>query len=171
MSSLCRAFTRDRCSGSGLTANRINQSNASGLYPASDLGSRSPRPALCYRPLLALPRCLCARRLRVTWLEPRTLHQPEKPGTCQRTRMVLRICDCGVNENGVILNRVKSIEYSRFTGRCRIFVQAIFRNSAEARILCWFCEIESYDNVVVLGRRAPRPCGNRGRTCEEGGVH
>jgi hypothetical protein len=40
------------CSGSGLTANRINQSNASGLYPAFNRGSCSPRPALSYRPLL-----------------------------------------------------------------------------------------------------------------------
>jgi hypothetical protein len=39
--------------GSGLTANRINQSNASELYPAFNGSSRSPRPALCYRPLLS----------------------------------------------------------------------------------------------------------------------
>ncbi len=52
---LCRFPSRRSCSGSGLTANRINQSNASGLYPAFDLSSCSPRPALSYRPLLALP--------------------------------------------------------------------------------------------------------------------
>jgi hypothetical protein len=51
--------TRDRCSGSGLTANRINQPNASGLYPAFDRSSCSPRPALCYRPLLTLPQSFC----------------------------------------------------------------------------------------------------------------
>ena len=45
-----RVATRDHCSGSGLTANRINLLNASGLYPAFDSGSCSPRPALCYRP-------------------------------------------------------------------------------------------------------------------------
>jgi hypothetical protein len=46
---------RRSCSGSGLTANRINQFNASGLYPAFVSGSCSSRPALSYRPLLALP--------------------------------------------------------------------------------------------------------------------
>src|SRR4029077_20421009 len=45
----------DLRSGSGLTANRKNLPNASELYPAFDVSSCSPRPALCYRPLLALP--------------------------------------------------------------------------------------------------------------------
>src|ERR1019366_4004114 len=53
--SLAGSLRADLCSGSGLTANRINQSNASGLYPAFDTGSCSPRQALSYRPLLALP--------------------------------------------------------------------------------------------------------------------
>jgi hypothetical protein len=48
----CRVRSR---SGSGLTANRKNLPNASELYPAFDVSSCSPRPALCYRPLLALP--------------------------------------------------------------------------------------------------------------------
>jgi hypothetical protein len=39
--------------GSGLTANRTNQFNASGLYLAFNGRPCSPRPALCYRPLLA----------------------------------------------------------------------------------------------------------------------
>jgi hypothetical protein len=50
-----RAFARDLRSGSGLTANRINLPYASELYPAFNFSSCSPRPALCYRPLLALP--------------------------------------------------------------------------------------------------------------------
>jgi len=50
----CGFAFRRSCSGSGLTANRINQSNASGLYPAFDRGSCSSRPALSYRPLLTL---------------------------------------------------------------------------------------------------------------------
>jgi hypothetical protein len=50
-----RGATRDLRSGSGLTANRKNLPNASELYPAFDVSSCSPRPALCYRPLLALP--------------------------------------------------------------------------------------------------------------------
>ena len=48
-----RVATRDLCSGSGLTANRTNQFNASGLYLASGGRPCSPRPARCYRPLLA----------------------------------------------------------------------------------------------------------------------
>jgi hypothetical protein len=34
----CGAAARDLCSGSGLTANRINLPNASELYPAFDIG-------------------------------------------------------------------------------------------------------------------------------------
>jgi len=45
----------DLRSGSGLTANRKNLPNASELYPAFDVSSCSPQPALCNRPLLALP--------------------------------------------------------------------------------------------------------------------
>jgi len=71
-----RAATRDLHSGSGLTANRTNLPNASELYLAFDWASRSSRPALCYRPLLAFPPHFAM--LRVTQLEPRTLHQPEK---------------------------------------------------------------------------------------------
>src|SRR3977135_800075 len=50
----CGDAARDLRSGSGLTANRINLPNASELYPAFDFASRSPRPALGYRPLLTL---------------------------------------------------------------------------------------------------------------------
>jgi hypothetical protein len=53
-----RGAARDLHSGSGLTANRINLPNASELYLAFDWVSRSPRPALGYRPLLALPASL-----------------------------------------------------------------------------------------------------------------
>lgn len=89
-------MTRSR-SGSGLTANRINQFNASGLYPAFNDVSCSPRPALCYRALLALPSVISLESvhsilpvarpllvnalgalLKVTSLDPRTPHQPEK---------------------------------------------------------------------------------------------
>ncbi|MGC2552347.1 MAG: hypothetical protein WA437_18950, partial [Candidatus Sulfotelmatobacter sp.] len=65
----------DLRSGSGLTANRKNLPNASELYPAFDVSSCSPQPALCYRPLLALPFIFMKR---VTALESRTPHQPEK---------------------------------------------------------------------------------------------
>jgi hypothetical protein len=71
-----RAAARDLRLGSGLTANRTNLPNASELCLAFNWVSRSPRPALCYRPLLAFPHHFSM--LRVTELEPRTLHQPEK---------------------------------------------------------------------------------------------
>ena len=67
---------RDLRLGSGLTANRINLPYASELYPAFNIASRSPRPALCYRPLPALLLNLAIKK--VTRLEPRTPHQPEK---------------------------------------------------------------------------------------------
>ena len=84
-----RATARDLRLGSGLTANRINLLNASELYPAFDWVSRSPRPALCYRPLLAFPRSLCSGR--VTELEPRTPHQPEKLKKLSKNDFVLRL--------------------------------------------------------------------------------
>src|ERR1039457_5978227 len=68
-----RGAACDLRSGSGLTANRTNLPNASELYPAFDWVSRSARPALCYRPLLAFPPHFAM--LRVTQLEPRTAHQ------------------------------------------------------------------------------------------------
>src|ERR1700727_2602467 len=57
------------------------------LYPAFDWASRSPRPALCYRPLLAFPRSLFSGR--VTSLEPRTPHQPEKLKKLSKNDLVL----------------------------------------------------------------------------------
>jgi hypothetical protein len=71
-----RAAARDLRLGSGLTANRINLPYASELYLAFNISSRSPRPALCYRPLLTLLPNLAIRK--VIPLEPRTPHQPEK---------------------------------------------------------------------------------------------
>ncbi len=89
---LCRCpCGRSACDfrlGSGLTANRINLLNASELYPAFDWASRSPRPALCYRPSLAFPRSLCSGR--VTSLEPRTPHQPEKLKKLSKNDLVVR---------------------------------------------------------------------------------
>jgi hypothetical protein len=71
-----RGTARDLRLGSGLTANRINLPYASELYLAPTFLLRSPRPALCYRPLLTLCSNLAIRT--VTPLEPRTPHQPEK---------------------------------------------------------------------------------------------
>ena len=73
----CGDAARDLRSGSGLTANRINLPNASELYPAFDFASRSPRPALSYRPLLTLLFYILQCE-KVIALEPRTPHQPEK---------------------------------------------------------------------------------------------
>src|SRR5438477_3704960 len=95
-----RGATRDLRLGSGLTANRINLPYASELYPAFNISSRSPQPALCYRPLLALLLPLAVQK--VTSLEPRTPHQPEKLRSCQRTILLYsfyffsqrKICVC-----------------------------------------------------------------------------
>jgi len=43
-----RGAARDLRLGSGLTTNWTNLSNASELYLAFNISSRSPRPALCY---------------------------------------------------------------------------------------------------------------------------
>jgi hypothetical protein len=82
-----RGAARDLRSGSGLTANRKNLPYASELYLAFNISSRSPRPALCYRPLLALPPDLAIRR--VTTLEPRTPHQPEKLKKLSKNNVVV----------------------------------------------------------------------------------
>jgi hypothetical protein len=79
-----RATARDLCSGSGLTANRTNLPNASELCLAFDWASRSSRPALCYRPLLAFPPHFAM--LRVTQLEPRTPDQARKREGTTRQR-------------------------------------------------------------------------------------
>ena len=71
-----------------LTANRINLLNASELYPAFDWVPRSPRPALCYRPLLAFSPHFAM--LRVTQLEPRTPHQPAKLKKLSKNDLVVR---------------------------------------------------------------------------------
>jgi len=82
-----RVTTRDLGSGSGLTANRINQSNASGLYLAFNGRSCSPRPALCYRPLHAFfPICAIRKRL---CSSPGRRTNRQNLGTCRRTSMFL----------------------------------------------------------------------------------
>src|SRR6266851_8551615 len=87
----CGAAAHDLRSGSGLTANRINLPNASELYPAFDRSSRSPRPALCYRPSPALLPHLAIRK--VTGLEPRTPHQPEKLKKLSKNEFLLLLLD------------------------------------------------------------------------------
>ena len=65
----CGLRRSDLCSGSGLTANRTNQFNASGLYLAFDWVPCSPRPAPCYRALLAFLPSFCRSSVRqICWL-------------------------------------------------------------------------------------------------------
>jgi len=82
-----RGAACDLCSGSGLTANRINLPNASELYPAFDGVSRSPRPALCYRPLLAFSRHFAVRERLCSSPGRRTNRKNLR--NCQRTSMFL----------------------------------------------------------------------------------
>src|SRR5579862_2931109 len=78
------------------------------------LASRSPRPALCYRPLPALPPHLAM--LRVTWLEPRTPHQPEKLKKLSKNDYVFTPSIFIVNENITTLCSLFSAECSPSTG-------------------------------------------------------
>jgi len=103
-----RTATRDLDSGSGLTANRTNQFNASGLYPAFNafpffLDQRfAVEP--CSPSSIVLSKLWCTicwspnnvaldsnNPRKVTLLDPRTPHQPENLRNCQRTIMVLRL--------------------------------------------------------------------------------
>jgi len=101
-----------RCSGSGLTANRINQPNASGLYPAFDGSSCSPRPALCYRPLRTLSLASCDR-------EPDLARAPDAAPTGKTAEAVKErvwfyaFCGGSQSKSGgnmcLILNRVQAV--------------------------------------------------------------
>jgi hypothetical protein len=116
----CGAAARDLCSGSGLTANRTNLLNASELCLAFNWVSRSPRPALCYRPLPAFPPHFAV--LRVTRLEPRTPHQPEKLKKLSKNDLV------------VLLLLLESIKSWRFY--LIYFQSSASRPQARDRILC-----------------------------------
>jgi hypothetical protein len=110
----CGAAARDLHSGSGLTANRINLPNASELYLAFDWASRSPRPALGYRPLLALSPRFSAWR--VISLEPRTPHQPEKLKKLSQNDYCSTPSKFFVNQKSRLATCVFSIECSESTG-------------------------------------------------------
>jgi hypothetical protein len=130
-----RGAARDLCSGSGLTANRKNLLNASELYPAFNWVSRSPRPALCYRPLPAFPASPCG--VRVTWLEPRTPHQPEKLQKLSKNDLV------------VLLLKIES------TKRWRVYVVCFQASAASAQggDRIW-CSLEK-----GFAQRCARRCG------------
>jgi hypothetical protein len=116
-----RGAARDLSSGSGLTANRINLPYASELYPASGISSRSPRPALCYRPLPALHLSLAADV--VTWLEPRTRHQPEKLKKLSKNDSLFTLSISGVNEKYAFVS-------TRFFNRVHAVHRPVPGNSA-----------------------------------------
>jgi hypothetical protein len=116
----CGRAACDLHSGSGLTANRKNLPNASELYLAFDWVSRSSRPALCYRPLLAFPTHFAM--LRVTALEPRTPHQPEKLKKLSKNDLV------------VLLLFLESMKRSRLY--LIYFQRSAGRPQAGDRILC-----------------------------------
>src|ERR1700720_3803243 len=105
----------DLRSGSGLTANWTNLPNASELCLAFNWVSRSSRPALCYRPLLAFPPHFAM--LRVTQLEPRTPHQPEKLKKLSKNDFLFTLSNSVVNKNSAPLSDLFSIECSPSTGR------------------------------------------------------
>ena len=166
----CGRTARDLCSGSGLTANRTNLPNASELCLAFDWASRSPRPALCYRPLLAFSPHFAM--LRVTELEPRTPHQPEKLKKLSKNDSVLLFLilesmktarlyviyfqsSAGCPQEGDrILCRAES-NFSQRTGGIRIFAMP---GSSDARIKSF--RVCSW--AVNIWRK-PRPTGDLGR--------
>ena len=117
----CGDAARDLRSGSGLTANRINLPNASELYPAFDFASRSPRPALSYRPSLTLLFYILQCE-KVIALEPRTPHQPEKLKKLSK------------NESVVLLLFLESTKSMRFYLVC--FQPSARRPQACDRIWC-----------------------------------
>src|SRR5271168_2198288 len=110
-----RATARDLRLGSGLTANRINLPYASELYLAPTFLLRSPRPALCYRPLLTLLPNLAIRK--VTPLEPRTPHQPEKLKKLSKNDLVVLLLFLSSIKNPSPQLSAFSIECSPFTAR------------------------------------------------------
>ena len=119
----------------GLPPTGQTSSTPAGLYPAFNWVSCSPRPALCYRASLALPRSSCfsrspdcwlpsapafsyCRMPKVTSLDPRTPHQPVKLQKLSKN-------DYGFTPSKFLVNRkientfaLLSIECSWFTGGC-----------------------------------------------------
>ena len=129
----CGAAARDLRSGSGLTANRINLPYASELYPAFNSSSRSPRPALCYRPLPALLLSPFCNVQKVTGFEPRTPHQPEKLKKLSKNECVYRTSP-GSRQQKVAASNCLSFQSSarRPQPRDRIWCSPALANPAEA---------------------------------------
>jgi len=116
--------------GSGLTANRINQFNASGLYLAFVLVLLDQRFAIDPCGPSPIP-----FEFRVILLEPRTPHQPAKLKNVPKNEYRFTLFKFFVNQNYAFLSIAKSIECSRFTAPCHVLVQPDHSLSRNPR--CW----------------------------------
>ncbi len=109
-----RGATSDLCLGSGLTANRTNLFNASGLYLPLTCVHVRLNQHLAIRPLLTLPVPDLATR-KVISLEPRTPRQPGKLRNVSKNDYVFTLSMIfRVNENPcdlylVAFNRVQPV--------------------------------------------------------------
>jgi hypothetical protein len=67
----------------------------------------------------------------VTWLEPRTPHQPEKLKKVSKNDYVFTPSIFRVNKNCAILSGLFSIECSEFTGGCQNLVQPLRKQGSK----------------------------------------
>ena len=120
---------------------------------------RSPRPALCYRPLPALRRNLSIST--VTRFEPRTPHQPEKLKKLSKNDSVFTPSIFYVNQNYTfvttpVFNRVHAVHSPMTENGAPTITK-----SPQSRSRCWFAR-DSYWSHVVNSRGALQPgCENR----------
>jgi hypothetical protein len=89
----------------------------------------SPRPALCYRPLLALLPYLAVKQ--VTLLGPRTPHQPEKLKKLSKNDCLFTPSISGVNEKYRFVSIAFSIDCTSCTGTCHRFGAVAERGAAK----------------------------------------
>ena len=107
-------------SGSGLTANRTNLLDASGLYFAPTY-----LPVRLNQRFAIDPRSPSLRHFamqRVTSLEPRTPHQPGKLQKLSKNEFVFTPFIFTVNKKTVVISAAKSTECRPSTTACHIFV-------------------------------------------------
>ncbi len=121
---LAEFATRDlSSSGSGLATNRPNRIAPFGTLSCLRRVSCSSQPALCYRSLPCL-RSLCRETWTVTWLEPRTRHQPEKLQKLPKNECVSTPAGGEVKLFLREISALFSIQCRPSTGACRKIVQA-----------------------------------------------
>jgi hypothetical protein len=75
----------------------------------------------------------------VTWLEPRTPHQPEKLKKVSKNDYVFTPSIFRVNKNCAILSGLFSIECSEFTGGCQNLVQPLRKQGSKEIFGSVFC--------------------------------